>query len=224
MGAAPILYVVMTDASTKDNSEVAGTKVGPARADDGDAELLLDDGSVLKVHSALLAVGSSVLHDAVQLARKELGDLLRIPLPGTTLAEARALVQLLYSQRREHYAIQLGLGELMTLAHVCHSFAFEDLTAVIDMALTKQSGPAPDMVPIEPAGQTSLKSDNVVELYTQARCQQLPYFQGACPHFIGAHMVKLLGPWLQTHWGLSCKVQLLQSRLTQMPGGQRYLS
>ena len=149
---------------------------------------MLDDGSALKVHSALLALGSSILHDAVQPARKDSGDKLRISLPATTLAEAQALVELLYSQRRDYYAAQLRLEELMTLADVCHRFAFEDLTAMIDTALTKQSGPAPDMVPTEAAGHSSLKPDNVVELYTQARNLQLPYFQGACAHGICAHM------------------------------------
>ena len=181
------MYVEMTDASMTDNSK-AGMKQGPPGADDGDAELVLEDGSALKVHSALLALGSSILHDAVQLAHKDSGDKLRISLAATTLAEAQALVELLYSQRRDYYAAQLKLEELTTLADVCHRFAIEDLTAMIDTALTKQSGPAPDMVSTEAAGRPSLKPDNVEELYTQARNLQLPYFQGACAHYIGTHM------------------------------------
>ena len=127
-----------------------------AQAKRGDAEVLLDDGSTHRVHAALFSLGSSVLDNAIQLASKEPGqNRLQIPLPSTTGGEAQALIQLLYSSRRETYAAALPLEQLCLLSTICHGFSFEDLLGLVDQTMAEHSG---DSCPVELQGQPKLSS------------------------------------------------------------------
>ena len=159
----------------------------------------------LQVHSVLLTLGSAVLHDAVGLAQKKQGQLLKIPLPATPAAEAQALVQLLYSQRPESYALGQTIEHLVMLATVCQRFAFQELVSLCDEALTKLCGPAPDKMLSEPTSTELFTPANAAGLYWEARAQCLPHFAAACAHYIGQHVGEVaqaacadaLGPVLQ---------------------------
>ena len=107
-----------------------------AQAREGDVELVLDCGTELAVHAAFLELGSCVLKEAVHLARAAERGKLRIPLPSTSAAEARALLLVLYSKRPESCALALPLETLRLLSNICHRFVFEDLKALVDEALT----------------------------------------------------------------------------------------
>ena len=92
----------LTKMSDKMPLTAAGT--GPAYAGKGDAELVLDDGTSFTIHSAFLAWESTVLEDALNLAKQ---SRMRLPLQGTTADEVQALVRLLYSKRRESHVLEL---------------------------------------------------------------------------------------------------------------------
>ena len=160
-----------------------------AQARDGDAELVLDDGSEMAVHAALLELGSCVLKDAVHLARAAERGKLRIPLPSTSAAEARALLLVLYSKRRESCVLALSLEQLRLQSNICHRFVFEDLMALVDEALARHSREfCPGNVRPQLQPEQYLRPDNVAELYWDARSKGLDSFQKACAAFIGAHI------------------------------------
>ena len=145
----------------------------------------------LQVHSALLTLGSAVLHDAVQLAEKKQGLPLHVPLPATPTAEAEALVHLLYSQKRESYASGQTINRLVSLAKVCQRFAFSELVSILDVALTRLCGPSPLVMPSEPFSKEAITPANVVGLYWEARAERLPHFEAACAHYIGQHVANV---------------------------------
>ena len=128
--------------------------------------MILDDGSTHRVHAVLLALGPSVLDDAIQLASKEPGQKrLRIPLPSTTGDEAQALIRLLYSSRRETYAAALPLEQLCMLSTVCHRFSFEDLLGLVDQTMAKHSGGScPEELQGQPTFEQYLKPENVAAM------------------------------------------------------------
>ena len=159
-----------------------------AGADDGDAVLVLHDSNLVRVHSALLAVGSSVMRDAVHLAQADVTELMRIPLPSTSAEEAKALVVMLYSQRPESYAYSLPLEQLLLLSRICHRLSFEGLLGVIDSALTRHTG---SLCPDQLQGRelpNYLTPQNATELYWEASSRNLGAFQAACARYIGSHI------------------------------------
>ena len=169
-------------------AEISTCCCAQAKHGDASAEVLLDDGSTHRVHAALLALGSSVLGDAIQLDSKQPGQKrLRIPLPSTTGDQAQALIQLLYSSRRETYAAALPLEQLCLLSTICHRFSFEDLLGLVDQTMAEHSG---DSCPVELQGQPKLeqylKPENAAAMYWDARAKGLDRFQMACARFIGS--------------------------------------
>ena len=160
-----------------------------AGADDGDAVLVLHDATLVRVHSALLAVGSSVMRDAVHLAQADITDLMRIPLPSTSAEEADALVAMLYSQRPDSYACSLPLDQLLLLHKICHRLSFEGLLGVIDTALTRHTGSlCPDQLQSRELPVNYLTPQNATELYWEASSRNLGTFQAACARYIGSHI------------------------------------
>ena len=197
---------------------------GPAQATAGDAEIVLDDGTALPVHSALLALGSSVLHTAVQLASEGDNTKIRVKMQSTSLEEAQALLLLLYSNTRESHALGLPLGQLRLLASVCDRFSFEGLLLLVDQALAKHSGDCcPDILQGQAQAEQYLKPENATELFWEARSKNLIQFQAACAKFIGFHVVEVseaahtdaLGPVL-----IHAAAVLKESQMRSLKGSQ----
>lgn len=182
-----------SDTSNKRQREqdqpLAAPVTGLAQAEDGDALLVLDDGTAVSVHSALLAIKSSTLRDTVDLAiEHSRGGSLQIPLPSTTAEEARALVVLLYSPRQESHMLGLPPADLQLLSSICHRFAFEGLLGLVDEALAKHSGGhCPEELHRAAAPVSFLTPGNVTQLYWGARSKGLTNFQEACASYIAAH-------------------------------------
>ena len=171
---------------------VFSSSAGPDQAEDGDAELVLDDGSTLRVHATLLALNSSVMKDVVSLAQAGERSLLRIPAPSTTLDEARALTLLLYSKRQESYIVGLPLAELLHLSSICHRFHFEDVLGLVDSALARNTGGCcTSMLQPQAAPKQYLTPENFSELYWDARCKGLSLFQNACAIYNADHMAEI---------------------------------
>ena len=175
-------------------NEMMGTGQAIAESREGrfsgtDAVLVLDDGKTFAVHSALVALGSTILEDAVHLAHEEDQATARISLPSTSETEAQALVFFLYSKRPESYTRQLDLEALQRLARVGHRFGFQDLLGVVDEALAAGCGASsPEALGTQQSqARQHLNPENAVELYNEARCKGLTSFQAACAHHIAAH-------------------------------------
>ena len=161
---------------------------GPAQAEKGDAEVVLDDHSTYSIHSALLTLESSVLEDVLQLAHKG-GTRIHIPLMLTSAEEMHELLGLLYSKRRESYLLGLTQGQLLLLLCVCDRFRMEDLMKMIDQALASHTGEfRPDDVSKQAALVQHLTPANASELYWEARSKKLEKFQMSCAAYIGAHV------------------------------------
>ena len=154
-----------------DNIEADPSTLCCEQAKSADAEVVLDDGRTYNVHAALLALGSSVLSDVVQLASEKKGQKrLRVPLPTTTGDEAQALILLLYSSRRESYALGLPLEQLCLLSAVCNRFSFEDILGLVDQTLAKHSGDScPQEVQGQPELEQYLQPANAAAMYWDAR-------------------------------------------------------
>ena len=184
----------------------------PAHAESADAELVLDDATALRVHSALLIVESPVLRDAVMLARKLDGDTLRIPWPSTTAEEAHALIFLLYSSRRESYALGLTLDQLLLLVKVCHQYAFQGLLDLLEQALARH---IVEFCSPEAQAAQFLTTENAMKLYWIAHSKGLTIFQAACASYIAANLQQVaraasadaVGPILAAVAPFQCRLQ-----------------
>ena len=177
-------YAIMEDIETDSGISCC------EQAKSADAEVVLDDGRTYKVHAALLSLGSSVLSDAVQLASEQpLHQRLKVPLPCTTGNEAVALINLLYSSRRESYALALPLEQLCLLSSVCNRFLFEDIHGLVDQTMTKHSGDfCSQELQDQPRLEQYLKPANAAGLYWKARSEGLHCFEMACAGYIGMNM------------------------------------
>ena len=183
------LYAIMDDLEA-----AAGTSCCE-EANDADAEVVLDDSSRFNVHVALLALGSPLLKDVVQLASKQSRQQrLKVPLPSTTCDEAVALINLLYSSRRESYASALPLEQLCLLSSVCNRFSFEDILGLVDQTMAKHSGDScPQQLKGQPDLKQYLKPGNAAAMYWDARAKGLSSFEMACAHYIGTHVREVAG-------------------------------
>lgn len=159
----------------------------PALASDGDAWLLLDDGQTLQVHAALLRLQSPVLRDAVDLANENGPGVRQIPLPSTPVAEAKALVELLYSKRPESYVTALPLEHLCQLVEICHRFGLDDSLAIVEEAMARRTGSSLCLRQAQHQIVQDLKPDSVIELYQYARSKGLKHFQLGCAAYIAAN-------------------------------------
>ena len=160
----------------------------PAQASKGDADIALEDGQTFRVHSALLAVSSPVLQDAVHLAHTKDPITLSISMPCTSADELLALLEALYSQRPESHLTSLPLSQLRLLSSICHRFNFEHLLAMLDQALTRHAGQAHYSEETQPLPQQYLAPDNAAVLYWDARAKGCIKFEAACARFIAANM------------------------------------
>ena len=165
---------------------------GPASAEKGDVELILDDGTALRVHSAFLVVESPVLEDAVSLAREDKGedkaDMLRVPLPSVAVEEAQALISVLYSTGRDSYALSLSFEQLPLLVKICHQLGFQKLLCVVEQALVRHTG---EFCPAEVQLQQYVTCKNAIELYWTARSKGLDSLQASCADYIAANVKKV---------------------------------
>ena len=191
--ALPVLSVSRAQAAMRAHESDAGPQSKashsmPAQASKGDANILLKDGQSFRVHSALLALNSPVLEDAVDLTQAEGQAIASIRLPSTSAEELQALLEALYSQRLESHMNRLPLSQLRLLSSVCHRFSFQDLLSLLDQALAKHAGEAhaPEGLQVKP--EQYLTFDNAAELYWDARAKGFSAFETACASFIGANM------------------------------------
>ena len=204
------------------------------QADSADAEVVLDDGRTYKVHAVLLAMGSSVLSDVVQLASKQPKQKrLRIPFPFTTGDEALALINLLYKSRPESHASGLSLEQLCLLSSVCSRFSFEDILILVDEILAKQSGDScPEELQAQPDVTQILTPENAAAMYWDARAKGLYSFETACATYIGKHVRQVaeasphdaLGPVLIQAAKHSFDQQQLQAITTELEQGLQQIS
>ena len=92
----------------------------PAASLQGDVELQLESGEALRVHSLLLELASSVLSDALKVARDAHSapdplQPVRLPLPSTTVKEARILLLVRARTSLCRMSAQQGQQQLLSL-------------------------------------------------------------------------------------------------------------
>ena len=208
----------------------------PPQTSKGDAKIVLDDGQTVQVHSALLALGSNVLEEALQLAQADGRDgSVRVPLPSTSFEELQALLRALYARRIESHLIRVPSEELCLLSSVCHRFNFEDLLSIIDQALARHAGHEELAEELRSQIQVEqyLKPDNAAALYWDARSKGLKSFEAACGSYIGAHVKEVadaspsdaLGPILRhlskhpKPWGNDVEHVIAELKLAMGPLG-----
>lgn len=111
----------------------------PAHSLEGNAHLVLEDGSKVKAHSLYLAHASSVFKGALACSQQaELrgsledadsgksddehrNDPVKLPLPGVSKMQAQLLVTCLYTMGRETWLDSLRPPRLIQLAKVAHN-------------------------------------------------------------------------------------------------------
>ena len=133
---------------------------------------------------------SPKLRDLAQVGHDLASDSkLQIPLHSKPAAEAKALAQLLYSERPKSHIASLPLEQLCLLSNVCHRFQIQGLLGLVDEALARGGADfCPSKLQRQPNIQQHLKPDNVAGLYWDARSKGMEHFQLACARCIGAHV------------------------------------
>ena len=100
----------------------------------GDAELVLESGLALSVHSVHLQQQSSLFEQPLELAQQsaQKGQKLQVRLPATADADGELFVRVIYSQRPETLLRDSSLDSVRGLAKLCHRFAAEELLSLVD--------------------------------------------------------------------------------------------
>ena len=172
--------------------------------EEGDVTLALDDGTQLTAHSQILQRASSVFMNAMACCSSSSdqqgltsasqtsmpahqGAKIRLPLPGTSKAQALLLLQSLYCWARESYLDSLMLTELIDLARVCDQFGVLPVLRLVDDTLVKLCGAG-----VSPSAEY-LTADTAPALFKLARQLHLSRFEVHVAQYLGqnAHAVQL---------------------------------
>lgn len=174
---------------------------------EGDVQLPLDDGTVLRAHRLYLEHASAVLKASLLAANPSFEEGsgvtrpaankrpgqgstadLKLPLPGVTRRQAQLLVHALYCFTRETWASSLRPPELTDLARVAEHLGCEQVLSLVDTVLVaKCTAEANKPRPAPDAPGTWLTVQDAPAQHQLARKLRLAEYEALVARFLGRH-------------------------------------
>ena len=174
---------------------------------EGDVQLPLDDGTVLRAHRLYLEHASAVLKASLHTANPNIEEGsgasrpaankcpgqgsaadLKLPLPAVTRRQAQLLVHALYCFTRETWASSLGPPELIDLARIAEHLGCKQVLSLVDTVMVVKCSAEADRPgsALDTPG-TWLTVQDAPAQHQLARKLQLAEYEALVGRFLGRH-------------------------------------